>query len=321
MAYYLGIDGGGSKTTCAVGDEASQLEMVTAGPSNITRVGKVRARDELQRAIRQACEAAKIEPGQVQRTCIGLAGAGSKEIADVVRPMVAEVVPGDIEVVGDMEIALAAAFGAGPGVVVIAGTGSIAYGRDAQERTARAGGWGYAISDEGSAHWIGRTAVSALLRAIDHEVSDGKEVEVVADTSPLFHKLAAAWNVSSLGDLVRMANSITDFAALFPAVLAAADAGDAIAQGVLTQAGDQLAQLAAIVVRQLFATNRANKPALPLAMVGGVFRHSLRARESFCNQVRKLEVRIDLNPQVIEPVTGALQMARKGRTGIEAGAD
>ena len=172
MAYYLGIDGGGSKTTCAVGDETSLLAMAVAGPSNITRVGEVRARESLHQAIRQACAEAKIDPRQLSRACVGAAGAGRKEIASVVRKIVAEVIPGAVEVVGDMQIALQAALGTGPGVIVIAGTGSIAYGRDAQGKTARAGGWGFAISDEGSAHWIGRAAVGSVLRAVDEFAGD-----------------------------------------------------------------------------------------------------------------------------------------------------
>ncbi len=313
MAYYLGIDGGGSKTTCAVEDEAHQLEIVTAGPSNITRVGKIRARQALHQAIRQACQAAKIDPPEVKRACIGAAGAARKEVADAVREMVAELIPGEIEVVGDMEIALAAAFGKGPGVIVIAGTGSIAYGRDAQGRTARAGGWGYAISDEGSAHWIGRTAVSALLRVIDQDAQDQENAQSAAEALPLFSELKAAWKLHSLDELVRTANSSPDFAALLPAVVVVADAGDALAQRVLTQAGGELAKLAGIVVRRSFIRRSFadDVSSVSLAMVGGVFRHSFRVRESFSNELRKFEVPIDLNPQVVEPVLGALQRARE----------
>lgn len=311
MAYYLGIDGGGSKTTCAVGDEAHQLEIVTAGPSNITRVGKVRAREALHQAIRQACEAAKIDPRQVRRVCIGVAGAGREEVACAVREIVAELIPGEIEVVGDMEIALAAAFGAGPGVIVIAGTGSIAYGRDARGRTARAGGWGFAISDEGSAHWIGRSAVSTLLRAIDHDANDGKCAQEVADASPLFGELKKAWRLNSLDEFVRTANANPDFAALFPAVVAVADAGNALARHVLARAGEELAELARMVVRRLFAENSSSVSNVPLAMVGGVFRHSSWVCESFCNEVRKFELRITPNPEVVEPVAGALRRARE----------
>jgi glucosamine kinase len=309
VAYYLGIDGGGSKTTCAVGDESSLLATATAGASNITRVGEACARESLHQAIREACAAAKIDSRQVQRACIGAAGAGRDEVASVVHKIVAEMISGEIEVVGDMEIALAAAFGAGPGVIVIAGTGSIAYGRDAQGRTARAGGWGFAISDEGSAHWIGRTAVSALLRAIDQ----AKDAQAAAEASPLFHELKAAWKLHSLDEFVRTANSSLDFAALFPAILAAADAGDALAQGVLARAGGKLAQLAGIVVRRLFADNDMRLPAIPLAMAGGVFRHSPTVRDVFCDEVRKLNPRLSVNPAVVEPVQGALQLARRSQ--------
>ena len=71
MPYYLGIDGGGSKTTCAVGDDISLIATATAGPSNIVRVGEARARESLQQAVRQACAAAGITPQQVGRTCVG----------------------------------------------------------------------------------------------------------------------------------------------------------------------------------------------------------------------------------------------------------
>jgi N-acetylglucosamine kinase-like BadF-type ATPase len=304
VAYYLGIDGGGSKTTCVVGNEVSQLATVTAGPSNITRVGEVRARESLQEAIRQACTGAGIDPRQVQRACIGIAGAGRKEIADTVRKIVAGIIPGEIEIVGDMKIALAAAFGAGQGVIVIAGTGSIAYGRDAQGRTARSGGWGFAISDEGSAHWIGRTAVSTLLRAIDQEDAYS------AEASSLCREMKAAWNLHSLDEFLRAANFDADFPLLCPGVLAAADAGDALAQCVLAQAGRELAQLAAIVTRRLFSEGGADA-GIPLAMAGGVFLHSSAVREVFRDEVHNLDSRLEVNPRVVEPVVGALQMARK----------
>lgn len=306
MAFYLGIDGGGSKTTCAVGDETSLLAKVTAGPSNITRVGEARAREALQKAIREACAAAQIMPHQVQSACIGVAGAGREENASAVHEIVAEIIPGEIEVVGDMEIALAAAYGSGPGVVVIAGTGSIAYGRDAEGRTARSGGWGYAISDEGSAHWIGCAAVSALLRVFDQS----EDARSAAEASPLFAEMKTAWGLLSIEELAPAANGGSRFARLFPAILAAADAGDTLAQRVLAQAGRELAQLAAIVFRRLFAEGNGNSPSARLALAGGVFRHSPIVREVFCDEVHKLDPRIEVSPQTVEPVAGALQMAR-----------
>jgi len=309
VPYFLGIDGGGSKSTCAVGDEVSLLATATTGASNITRVGEARARESLQAAIRQACAAAGIEPRQLQRACIGAAGAGRKEIAGVVRQIVSEVIPAEIRVVGDMAIALEAAFGAGPGVIVIAGTGSIAYGRDAHGATARAGGWGFAVSDEGSAHWIGRTAIATLLRAADQADENDQGTQ---GPSLLFRELQAAWKLDSLEQLARVANSNPDFAALLPAVLAAAEGGDAVAQRVLRHAAAELARLAKIIVRRLFP-ERASPAAsaVPMAMAGGVFRHASKVRELFYNEVRTAHSNVVLKGDVIEPVHGALQMARR----------
>ncbi|HEX4784096.1 MAG TPA: BadF/BadG/BcrA/BcrD ATPase family protein [Candidatus Sulfotelmatobacter sp.] len=304
MAYFLGIDGGGTKTTCAVGDESRLLAAATAGPSNIVRVGEGKARESLQQCVRQACAAAGIVPEEVSRTCVGGSGAAQPELAEIVRNLLAEILPSPIEVVGDMQIALEAAFDAGPGVVVIAGTGSIAWGRDEQGRTARAGGWGFAIGDEGSAHWIGRAAVKAVLRAVDR--SD--ECTENGASSAFVNSLFKAWGVTSIADLARAANSIPppDFAVLFPAVAASSDD---LATQVLTDAAGELAKVGAVVIRRLFAKERSEK--VPVAMTGGVFRHAPLVRQVFYNELRALDRRVEVNPQVTEPVEGALRMARR----------
>jgi len=312
VAYYLGIDGGGSKTTCVVGDEASILASVTVGASNITRVGEAGAREALQRAIRQACLGAKIDPRQVLRACIGAAGTGREEIASTVHKIVAEIISGEIDVVGDMEIALAAAFGEGPGVIVIAGTGSIAFGRDAERKTARAGGWGFAISDEGSAHWIGCAAVSAVLRAADEVGEYQAERDPSWPATRLFGELKTAWRLESLPELARAANANAEFALLFPGILAAAEAGDRVARQVIADASSELAQLAGIVTRRLFPEQHSSAAsAVPMAMAGGVFRHGAMIRELFYNEVRAANPDVVLNPEVVDPVHGALQTARR----------
>ena len=314
MSYYLGIDGGGTKTTCAVGDELHLLASATAGPSNIVRVGEAPARESLQRSVRQACAAAGITPAQVEHTCVGGSGAARPELAEAVRRCLAEIVTTPIDVVGDMQIALEAAFDAGPGVIVIAGTGSIAYARDREGTTVRAGGWGFAIGDEGSAHWIGRAAVSELLRAADRSSGDmdssdspGQHLETGLH-SVLAQALFKAWGVQSLADLARAANSIPppDFAALFPAVAASEDD---LARNVLTRAGRELAAIAAVVMQRLFARDQC--ASVRVAMTGGVFGHAKLVREVFYNELRLLEPRAEVNPQVVEPVEGALRMARR----------
>lgn len=301
MPYYLGIDGGGTKTTCAVGDENRLITAATGGASNIVRVGEAQTRESLHRAVHQACAASGITPQHVVRTCIGGSGAARPELAAIVRGILAEILPTPIDVVGDMEIALQAAFDDAPGVIVIAGTGSIAFGRDKTGNTLRAGGWGFEIGDEGSAHWIGRAAVSAVLRASDR---DGDKVAA----SPLAKALYKAWGVSSLSDLARAANSVPgpDFAGLFRAVVASEDEP---AREVLGKAGRELADVAAVVIRRLFCKD--DRVSVPVAMIGGVFRHAALAREAFYNELQTLVPGAHVMSQVVEPVEGALRMARK----------
>ena len=302
VAIFLGIDGGGTKTSCAVGDESSLLGSGIAAGSNVIRVGEVQAREALGAAIRQACAVANVTPSQIERTCVGAAGGARPEISEVVRRLVAELVPGEIEVVGDMVIALEAAFDGAPGVVAIAGTGSIAYGRNAAGETARAGGWGFAISDEGSGHWIGCTAVAAALRALDE-----------GHATALLESTMKAWNVMTLEQLILAANASPppDFAVLLPAVLSAADAGDPTARTVLTQAGAELATLAKIVIRRIFP----DAGAVPVAMSGGVFRNCTLVRQVFYNSLRSEYPQVPVNATVADPVKGALGLARKGISG------
>src|SRR6202049_577597 len=294
MAIFLGIDGGGTRTSCLIGDEKLVLGSGIAGASNVLRVGEAAARVALVQAIRQACDAAKIDPAKISHTCVGVAGAARPEVAKVVRRIVAETVSGQIEIVGDMVIALHAAFGAGPGIVVIAGTGSIAYGRNRVGKVARAGGWGFAVSDEGSGHWIGRAAVSATLRAADQS----------EHVSPLLRAIMKVWNIENRDALVTATNAspAPDFAALFPPVSAAADAGAVLGATVLRGAGSELAALTKIVLRRLFS----GTDTVPVGMSGGVFANSALVREVFYNELRVQLPQVALDEKIVEPVRGAL---------------
>jgi glucosamine kinase len=298
VAFYLGIDGGGTKTRCALGDETRTLGTAIAGASNVIRVGEALARESLHASVREACAAARIIPDRIASICIGAAGAARPEVSGKIQNILAELTPASIEVVGDTLIALEAAFGIGPGVIVISGTGSIAYGRDATGRTCRAGGWGYAISDEGSGHWIGHRSISAILRARD-----------AGQYTALEPMVLAAWHLQTLDELVQAANSQPppDFPRLFPVVLKAAAEGDSSARALLADAGTQLAGLTANVIERL----TPHSPHVPVAMTGSVFRQSTEVRQVFYNSLQGrfpgLEVRSDL----VEPVEGALARARR----------
>lgn len=302
MPYFLGIDGGGTKTTCAVGDESGLLATAMAGPSNIVRVGEVQTRESLQSAVRQACAAAGITASEIARTCVGGAGAGRPELAEIVRAILAEILPTPVDVVGDMQIALESAFNEGPGVIVIAGTGSIAYGRNRENETVRVGGWGFGVGDEGSAHWIGREAVRVVLQ----ESERGDEASGFLETS-LVQGLFKAWGVRTFLDLARAGNSVPppDFAKLFPAVVSSRDE---LARNVLRDAGRELARVAAVVVRRLFGKDES---VVPVAMTGGVFRHAELVRQVFYNELRRVDSRVQVKTEVVNPVEGALRMARR----------
>jgi N-acetylglucosamine kinase-like BadF-type ATPase len=324
MAYYLGIDGGGTKTRCLLADETAVLAKAMSGGSNIIRLGETQAREALHTTVRQACATAKISPDQIRAISIGVAGASVPEIAAKIRGILTELTPqislANIEVVGDNVIALEAAFGTGPGVIAIAGTGSIVYGRDAGGRIARAGGWGFAISDEGSGHWIGCRAISAILHARDQ----GHETRLAA-------MVLQAWKLTTLDDLVQQANSTPppDFPRLFPIVLRAADEADPIARELLADAGAKLANLAAAVIGRL-TPHPPKKMApigtlpvtvlpvavlpvavLPVATTGSVFRQSPIVREVFYNTLQASFPGIDVRQDPVDPVEGALARARR----------
>lgn len=320
MAYYLGIDGGGTKTRCVLADETMVLATAMYGGSNIVRLGETQARETLHTAVRQVCATVNISPAQISAICIGAAGADRPAIAAKIRMILVELISETahetalpkIEVVGDMTIALEAACGAGPGVIAIAGTGSIAYGRDATGHTARAGGWGFAVSDEGSGHWIGRRAISAILSAHDQGLETALSAMVLQ-----------AWKLNSLDELVQQANSTPppDFPRLFPIVLRAADEDDSVARSLLTDAGAKLGSLAAIVVHRL----AHNTPAamltgsmlpvatLPVAMTGSVFRQSPDVRRVFYNTLQTSLPGIDVRQDIVDPIEGALARARATR--------
>jgi N-acetylglucosamine kinase-like BadF-type ATPase len=298
MSFYLGIDGGGTKTRCALGDEAAVLATSVSGGSNVVRVGEAQAREALHTAVRQACADAKISPEEIRAICIGAAGAARPEMAAMVRRILAELTPATVEIVGDMVIALEAAFGSGPGVIAIAGTGSIVHGRDATGHTVRAGGWGFAISDEGSGHWIGRRAVSAILHAHD-----------AGETTLLTAMVLQAWNLATLDQLVQKANSLPppEFPRLFPVVLRAAGQSDSVARSLLTDAAHCLSDLTVAVIRRL----APQPPYVPVAMTGSVFRQSAIVREVFYNTLQGTFPGLDVRPDPVVPVEGALARARR----------
>lgn len=295
MPLYLGIDAGGTKTDCAVSNGAELLGQATGASCKLARVGKERGRENLQSVIHQACDVARVAPTEVQHVCIGMAGASLAEAVHWAQQTIRELTPeSTIYVAGDHVIAHRAAFGISPGVLVIAGTGSIAFGRNQNGETARAGGWGPNISDEGSAFWVGREAVAAALRSFDF-----------GESQDLLGTIADHWKVAP-EEVIRLANSSEPrFAELAGPVAIAAEQGDTQAREITERAGKALAALASAVIQKLWPQGGT----VPVALSGGVLQGSALVRQAFKEAMRIQQPQAAVSFAYVRPVLGALEIA------------
>ncbi len=162
----LGIDAGGTKTVCLLADDRGQIVAeARAGGANLQSAGELEVEKVLHGIMDQALGDRDVRPDAI---CLGIAGVDRPSDAAAVRGIMHRIgFKSRVLVVNDALIALVAGAGDDPGVVIVAGTGSIAYGRDASGRAARAGGWGYLLGDEGGGFWIGRAALAAVVRQFD----------------------------------------------------------------------------------------------------------------------------------------------------------
>ena len=295
MPLYLGIDAGGTKTDCAVSNGAELLGQATGPSSKLARVGKERGRENLQTVIRQATQAAGVDAATIQHVCIGMAGASLAEAVQWAQQTIREIIPDStIYVAGDHVIAHRAAFGTSPGVLVVSGTGSIAFGRNQNGETARAGGWGPNVSDEGSAFWVGKEAVTAALRAFDF-----------GNTNGLLATIAECWKVAP-EEVIRMANaSEPRFSELAGPVVNAAEQGDEAARAIAERAGKALASLASAVIMRLWPGGGV----VPVALAGGVLQGSPLVRQAFKEAMKAEQPQAAISFAYVRPVLGALEIA------------
>src|SRR5258707_293440 len=295
MPLYLGSDAGGTKTDCAVSNGAELLGQATGASCKLARVGKERGRENLQSVIRQACEVAQIAPNELQHVCIGMAGASLAEAVHWAQQTIRELIPDStIYVAGDHVIAHRAAFGISPGVLVISGTGSIAFGRNQAGETARAGGWGPNVSDEGSAFWVGREAVAEALRLFDIGKSNG-----------LLATIADCWKVAP-EEVIRLANaSEPRFPELAGPVVNAAEQGDPNAREITERGGRAQAGLASAVIQRLWPRGGI----VPVALSGGVLQGSPLVRQAFKEAMRIQQPQAAVSFAYVRPVLGALEIA------------
>jgi len=302
----IGVDGGGSKTTVSVaGARGADLASVTGGPSAVRPGQAARSADVITKLVAEALEAAGKTGERPNALGIGVAGVGrDAEFAAFFREMQDRDLADELVVLPDAVVALEDAFGDGPGILLIAGTGSMGFGRGPTGRLARCGGWGFFCGDEGSGAWIGRRALSVVTAS-----SDGREPETAL--------VGALLNSLSLGKVEELVAwgagaTVQQLAQVAPIVVSVAATGDLRANSLLTMAAEELVLHVRTLARDLFTDERA---AVPVAFAGGLMQPS-----SFLRKLTELRLKTavpgaEVRRDPVVPVRGAVRVARRAASG------
>lgn len=300
--FLLGVDGGGTKTRAVITNAAFQiLGEGVAGPSNPLRVGVSNAATAIREAFAKACVAAGVQAGDIVAAEIGLAGVRREDIRERMKEALLALGLSALEVVTDADIALYGATGGAPGLVIIAGTGSICCGRNTRGKHACAGGWGPLAGDEGGGSWIARRALQAVARA-----EDGR-----GETTALTEAACAYFNATTPDNLSTAiyAPSMTNerIAGFAKHVIEAAQNEDAVARELISEAGRELGAAAVAVIGKL----RMSGEKFQVAYVGGVFTAGELMLESLREKVLQVAPQAFLAPPILPPVIAAARMASR----------
>ena len=245
-AWLIGIDGGGTGLRVGLYDrDLTLLAEATGETVNPSIVGREEAARRITQGIQQAL--GTVPAAAVSAACAGVAGAASTHSQDWLESVIRAALPAAaVRVSADYEIALVGAHGRREGLLLLAGTGSLAYGINAAGATALAGAWGYLIGDEGSGYWLGAQALRAVVRAADGRGS------ITALTGRLLDHLQLAQPLDLIPWLYRSEQPrMRDVAALAPLVLDVAQSGDTVAGALVAEGAAELALAARAVCDRL----------------------------------------------------------------------
>jgi glucosamine kinase len=303
MSFFLALDAGGTKTDYMLADETRELARVRTGSIKRMRVDAATAGQNLDSALTQLSAKTGVSMASITRTCIGTAGESVPLVRDWLQAAFSARVGGGLLILGDVEIALEAAFPGRAGVLAMAGTGSNVVGRTNGGMLLTAGGWGPALADQGSGHRIGQESLRAIFLAKDQERQ-----------TLLLSAVMEFWELSSLDSLIEYANSqpAPDFSKLTGLVVRCAELGDETALAVLRQQGEELADLVRLVIRRLRLAS--NEPAWtpPIAITGSILENVALVRDALIAAVQREFPAAQAPDKVVDPIEGALWRARTG---------
>jgi N-acetylglucosamine kinase-like BadF-type ATPase len=307
MAYYLAVDAGGTKAEFLLAEEERELARVRCRTIKRTNADEAQTRASLEQALHELEQRTGVSPAQVKRTCIGTSGETVPLVTEWLQKSFSERVGGELVIVGDVEIALDAAFQGRRGVLVLAGTGSNVAARDAHGAIMRSGGWGPMLADQGSGHWIGLEGLRRGFLARD----EGRQTE-------LLQRARKLWDLPSEDALIEFANAQPPqrYASQFAKEVAAcADAGDAIAVGILEQGGRDLAYLASLLIERTRASEGAGFHVPDVARAGSIMKNVQREVRALEDALRARYPEVRFVPEAVDPIRGALWRAMQGASG------
>jgi len=309
MAFFLAIDAGGTKTDYLLANESRTLARVRTGTIKRLRTDNETAALNLEEGLLKLTAASGVSMSAVNRTCIGTAGETVPLVADWLRSALARRVAGSLLLLGDVEIALDAAFKGGPGILVLAGTGSNVAGRTAAGTLSTCGGWGPMLADQGSGHAIGARALRSIFLAID----EGRETE-------LQQAILNFWNLSSLEALIEFANQAPspDVSRLTHLVFHCANRGDVIAREVLEFEGQQLGYLVRLLIRRMHSTPGSEFFVPSLAFAGSIMEKVQPVRDAVIAEVHSEFPQTEATLGIVDPIEGALLRAREVGSPVSA---
>jgi len=296
MSIYIGVDAGGTKTAVAVANGDRIISRATGGPGAVRPGRALQAASRITAAVRRALTDAGLLHGDV--LVVGAAGVGR----DPERTELREFLRGErlaerVIVTGDLDIALEAAFGAKPGIVLVSGTGSVAVARAPNGALHRRGGYGWQMGDEGSSYAIGRAALLAVGQARDGRGAETLLSELVLSKGPVreFDELVRWSTTAELGEV----------AALAILVFEAADRNDAVASAIVSEAASSLLGLVSSLVGHYGKTGP-----IPVALAGGNLAAGRTLRAPVLALLKKAP-RLSARDEALEPAEGALALARQ----------